>query len=115
MVSRATDEYASESLSRDEAFEYVASERRRILVQVLLENDGEQAVDDIAEEVARRQSIDDTGGESHDGHYEELRIALLHHDLPKLDEGDVVEYDYDEETVTPQDAIEDLEQFVPDE
>lgn len=113
------DEYESETLSRDEAFDIVAVERRRVLIQVLLESDGEQDVEEVATEVATRLTESADGdqpeNEEFDAFCEEIRIALLHHDLPKLADGEVVEYDYDDEVVEPEEPLEDVEALVSDE
>lgn len=102
----------SDSLEARRAFEYVRPERRRALVRVLLRSDGARTVDELADEVASERSSSDDGFDGEE--LDRVRIALLHTDLPKLDEGDVVRFDYDAETVVPTDRLDALESYLPE-
>lgn len=105
------DEYDPDTLSKDEAFQQAQKERRRILVRILLDEDSEHAVEDLATEVVAREQDVAAEAVPHDEH-EQAYVSLIHRDLPKLAEDDVVAFDPETEIVAPGANIADLDPLV---
>lgn len=105
------DEWSSDELSEDEAYELVAQSLRRETLRVLLNERDEWEVDALAAEVAAREGDvqpDDVDEETH----KRVAVALLHRDLPRLDDAGIVEFDFAAETVVTGENIRDLDPLV---
>ncbi|ELZ33468.1 hypothetical protein C474_05290 [Halogeometricum pallidum JCM 14848] len=104
------DSYDPATLSKDEAYEFASNERRRSLIRTLIA-DGAQPLSRVVDEVvpdAYEESFEDSCVDAR----RNVRIALGHTDIPRLDAGGVVDYDYADEVVAPDDRIEELEPLV---
>lgn len=100
-----------ENLSTDEAYDLTSQELRRKSLGVLLDERDEWDVESLAREVAARE--DDVPAEDVDEEtHERVTVALVHRDLPKLADADVVVFDAEAETVAAGEHIADLEPFV---
>jgi hypothetical protein len=88
------DAAAAPSLSREDVFELLKNERRRIVVEYLRQRDGPVEVGPLSEHVAAVEN--DTTRESV-GHDERKRayVSLYQGHLPKMDEYGVVTHDKD--------------------
>ena len=86
----ADDGRIAADLSRDERFELLAAERRRLALEVLSDRDAPLELDDLATAVAARQSDDDA---PEDDVIERTTVSLHHVHLPRLADADVVDYD----------------------
>jgi len=84
------DECIEADLSRDERFELLAAERRRLALAVLSERDAPLGLDDLATAVATRQSDD---GAPENEVIDRTAVSLHHVHLPRLGDADVVDYD----------------------
>ncbi|MFC5972604.1 hypothetical protein ACFPYI_14800 [Halomarina salina] len=86
----------------------MAEELRRETLRLLLNQSEEWDVSSLATELVARESDiqpSDVGEE----HQKRVVVALLHRDLPKLADADVVEFDFENERVTTGDHIDDLD------
>lgn len=105
------DRFQPEELTRDDAFEALASERRRAVVDLLLADPDEYALDALADELTDRDAVELADPPDADPR-DRLQVVLMHRDLPRLDEDDVVDFDPDERTVEPGEHIDDLDALV---
>lgn len=100
----------SEPLSLDETFDLLAHERRRRVITCLREH-GTLALADLADEIAERE---------HDAPISKIPkedvlhvySSLWHAHVPKLVEGDVVEYDQDRDLVSLGDNADRVARFI---
>ena len=81
----------------DQIFNLLSNERRRYALYYLEEQNEPVHIAELAEKVAEWQS---SGSKSGERRFEDVRIELLHTDLPKTDELEYVTYDRDEKVVT---------------
>lgn len=102
------DRYDPDSLPKDAAFDLARAEQRRIVVRLLLDEPREWDVRALADAVAARKSDDRTDGEE----TKRVQVELLHRDLPKLADHDVIDYDIAAGTVAPGEPIDDLAPLV---
>jgi hypothetical protein len=84
------EERIAADLSHDERFELLASERRRLALEVLSDRDTPLGLDDLATAVATRRS-DDLAPDS--DAVERTAVSLHHAHLPRLADANVIEYD----------------------
>lgn len=105
------NDWDPDDLSKDEAYDLAADERRRKTVQVLLNERETWSVDALATEVAARENDIDDADVSEEMH-RRVTVALLHQDLPKLADADVVRFDFEDETVEAGENIEDVDPLV---
>ena len=84
------EERITADLSRNERFELLASEPRRLVLEVLSDRDTPLGLDDLATAVATRRS-DDLAPDS--DAVEQTAVSLHHAHLPRLADADVIEYD----------------------
>ncbi|MFC5970551.1 hypothetical protein ACFPYI_04330 [Halomarina salina] len=102
------DDWTPDELSEDEAYDLVAEELRRETLRLLLNESEEWDVSSLATEIAARES-DISHSEVNEGDQKRVAVALLHRDLPKLADADVVEFDFEDETVVTGEHIDDLD------
>lgn len=105
------DDYQPNDLSKSRAFELVKDERRRHVVRLVRTADHTYNLDDLAIDVAAKLN----GGAPDDvatGTKQKLAVTLLHHDLPQLDEQDIVDVDTAARTVDSGENIGDLSPLV---
>lgn len=105
------NEWDPDGVSRDDAYDLAAEDRRREVLRILLTDRDEWAVDELATAVAARENevaLEDVDERTH----ERVVVALLHRDLPKLDDANVVEFDDEEKTVAAGEHIGDLDPLV---
>ncbi|WP_049922772.1 DUF7344 domain-containing protein [Halopiger djelfimassiliensis] len=84
----------------DDAFELLASTRRRLFLEVMNRYDEELTLPDAAEEVAVRET-GRTVTELSAERVANVYISLYHDHLPRLVEAGLVEYDQERDLVTP--------------
>ena len=105
------DDWTPDGLSVDEAYKLVSEGLRRETLRVLLNEREQWEVNDLATAVAAREqntSPADIGETIH----KRIVVALMHRDLPKLADADIVAFDFEAETVTPSSNIDDLEELL---
>jgi hypothetical protein len=82
----------------DAVFECLTGKRRRLLIKYLSETSGPVVVEELAQHISK-QGGRSASGMSRDDRLGEDTIALLHTDLPKLDEAEIVEVNHETKTV----------------
>jgi DNA-binding transcriptional ArsR family regulator len=83
-----------ESIDWSSVFKTLASENRRSLMQYLVGTNGRSSVDEIVAELEGRNGPGlDEADESHPA--SNLRVRLLHADLPALADADLIRWDRD--------------------
>jgi DNA-binding transcriptional ArsR family regulator len=82
----------------DAIFECLIGQRRRLLIEYLSETSGPVVVEELAQHISK-QGGRRAAGTSRDDRLDEATIALVHNDLPKLDEAEIVEVDHEMKTV----------------
>lgn len=95
------EQHSIAGLTESERHDLLASARRRTLLAVLADADGTVGVEELARTVADREPAD--AGTRGDG-ATDVQVALHHVHLPKLDQADLVEYDWDAMQVRPDGA-----------
>ncbi|MFC5971389.1 hypothetical protein ACFPYI_08620 [Halomarina salina] len=103
-------EYEPGGISKNAAFEAVTTERRRVIVDILSEDDSEYELELLASEVATRMV--DTSSMADETDYEQMEVALMHRDLPKLADEDIVSFDTTAQTVSRGAHITDVDPLV---
>lgn len=98
-------------LSPDALFDVLATTRSRYVLYYLVDHGGTTTVDTIATTVTAWEAETTVDGVSRDA-MEDTVINLIHATLPKLDDYGFVEYDADEEVVTPTPRADDLAPFL---
>lgn len=96
--------------TRQEMFETLSNERRRMVVHAL-QRDGATTLRDLSRQVAAWEYDTDPDAVTSQQR-RRLYNALQQSHLPKMDENGIVEYDDDRGTVEPTAALEDLELFL---
>lgn len=81
----------------DEAFELLSSERRRIVLEHLLERQDPVPVVELVDDVVATES---SGHPPADGYRNEVHVSLHHNHLPKLSRSELIEYDAERGVVT---------------
>ena len=95
-------------LRRDERYELLAAERRRLAVDVLSERDTPVALDDLAAAVAARETTEsDPGADA----VNRTAISLHHVHLPRLADAGVVEYDATDRRVDDAKRVSSIQPF----
>lgn len=79
----------------------LASPRRRLALAVLVDGPGSVPVETLAERVADGRTAESTAADG--GVRKRTHVALVHRELPKLDEAGLVEWDRDSGTVAAAD------------
>ncbi|MFP8889030.1 hypothetical protein ACLI4U_04580 [Natrialbaceae archaeon A-CW2] len=82
----------------DEVFSVLAAQRRRLLLEVLVEYEREMTLPDAAEEVAQREtgrSITDLSAQQ----VSDIYISLYHDHLPRLVSAGLLEYEQENDLV----------------
>lgn len=91
MSTSATENYekllAAAELTDSERCHLLSSKRRRIVCNVLAEEDAPIGFEELATTVFARENAAESGGD--------VKIALHHVHLPKLDAAGVIDYDVD--------------------
>lgn len=95
---RPTDFANPEDRSPADKYLLLRSERRRLVLEVLSDEQAATTLDELAAEVAARESDLDTDDEQA---MARLKTALHHNHLPKLAEADALEYDPSTHRVEP--------------
>ena len=98
------------SLSKDELFTAVAADYRRAVIDTVSDDDTfclETITKQVASQVAERrpEQIDPAM-------YETVKIALVHHHLPHLDDVDIVAFDATACSVQPGENIDQVDPLV---
>ena len=89
------------SLTEDTAYNLFADSQRMHLLTILQRN-GEMDIDKLASRIAAREEKSQR----------QIKIALVHKHLPLLEDHNIIQYDT--ETVTPMDVLDELEQYIDD-
>ncbi|QLG63374.1 DUF7344 domain-containing protein [Halorarum salinum] len=100
-----------EAVSPGEAFDLLASQRRRYVLDCLRERGAPMTLAGLADEVAARErdvSVPDVPAEEG----ERVHVSLYHSHVPKLANAGVVEYDRERDTVTLSAAREHVEPYL---
>ena len=104
-------EAAEPTLTADQTFRLLQSERRRAVLRHLRREGGTVRVHDVAEQVAAREH--DTPVQAlTPAERERVSVSLYHSHLPKLDEAGVVEYDRDRDVVERTPLADRLDRFL---
>lgn len=105
------ESYSPEYFSKDTVFGLLATERRRVVVRLLLEERDEWEIAALATAVAahERDGPPDTADEETT---RRSRIALLHRDLPMLADAGVVVFNVEDAVVAPDEHIDELAPLV---
>ncbi|MFC4358994.1 hypothetical protein ACFO0N_13680 [Halobium salinum] len=98
-------------ITRDEAFDLLANGRRRRVVELLCEADGEVALSTVAERLAAAET---DSQEDADGRYKSVYVSLQQTHLPKLENAGILDYDEDGRSVTAGPALSELRSYVED-
>lgn len=101
------DDWTPDELSEDKAYDLVAEELRRETLRILLNESEEWNVSSLATEIVARES-EISRSEVDEADKKRVAVALLHRDLPRLDDADVVEFDFNDERVVVGEHIDDL-------
>lgn len=101
------DDYNPQSLSTVDAFDAVASELRQAVLNALLSADCagtnvESLTQVVADELTTTENTTTTDSP------ETLKLRLVHHHLPRLDDDDLVEFNHEACTVECGDDIGDI-------
>lgn len=97
--------------SLDEVLDLLSDSRRRGALRAVHDyGDGPVPVETIADAVVEREA--DRGDRTAPSIRREVRVALAHYHLPKLDEAGVIEYDHDAKEVSKRDLGSELEALV---
>lgn len=103
--SRKTDDITVDAL-----FDVLSIERRRIVLEYLLRQDGPVAVEELVDHiVAKSQSLDDTQS---DDLRSQVSLSLHHVHLPKMADAGMAEYDRDRGLVESVDATRVVEPYL---
>lgn len=100
-----------DTLSPDDAFDAIRIERRRAVIDALLDGSDEYSLDALTHAVAARTAGSDAQQAGTEAH-RRLKVALLHHHLPVLDELDIVELDGESQTVRPGQYVGEVDDFL---
>lgn len=92
---RPIDSDADHGLSERDRYEVLASEQRRITLDVLTARSHAIHLDELATQVAARE------GPTDEGAVERVRITLHHQHLPKLADLGLVAYDRETHSIEP--------------
>jgi hypothetical protein len=85
-------------LSESDRHRLLASERRRLALSVLSERSSPVALEELADEIARRETdLDENDAES----VKRVRTTLHHVHLPKMSDRDLLEYDTRSNWIVP--------------
>ncbi len=101
----------SPTITQDDAFEMLSSRRRRHVIHYLKQHEEPATLRDLVEQIAAWEN----GVSREEVTYEQrMRVytALRQSHLPKLDDGDVVQFDADRGTIELTDAASDLEVYL---
>ncbi|MFO7926669.1 MAG: DUF7344 domain-containing protein [Halobacteriota archaeon] len=95
----------------DEAMihDVLRNDRRRLVIETLREGEGTEAVSDLADIVATRESGDDPPRKNK---RQSVYVSLHQTHLPKLDTLDIVEYDPDRGRVRLLNRVEEVEVYM---
>ncbi|WP_255197192.1 DUF7344 domain-containing protein [Halorarius litoreus] len=80
-----------DGISLDEVFTILSNARRRHVVELLVEHDGEMTFRELTDAVAKRESEGPVGYDARKRVY----VSLRQSHLPRLADADVIEYDRD--------------------
>ncbi|WP_158058071.1 DUF7344 domain-containing protein [Halorussus halophilus] len=97
--------HPSDSLSLDELFDLLSSQRRRHVLDFLSETSAPTTIDALADEVAVREANDQD--EMSQESVSRIRTTLHHSHVPKLVDHGVLDHDELAESVVPGENIED--------
>lgn len=93
----------------NEAFEMLASERRRLVLEHLLERRDHVPVTELVDDVAAAEA---NGHEPVDEFRNEVHVSLHHNHLPKLSSSNLIEYDAERGVVTVTEAAHGVEAYL---
>jgi DNA-binding transcriptional ArsR family regulator len=99
----------TDPLEESEVFHILGNDRRRAIVQLLAEEDGQIDVSDVASEIAATES--DTTPVPNNL-YKSVYVSLQQTHLPQLEEDAVIEYDSDSKTIQSGHHFEDVFRYV---
>jgi len=102
--------YDPDHLSKDEAFDLMRDEQRRILVRLLLEASSEWDVEQLTE--ALLDQLSEPPNETKDEFRNRVLVTLMHEYLPRLADSGVITFNSTERTVVPVAPISDLAPLV---
>lgn len=105
------DKYDPDGLSKTDAYTAMANDRRRLVVELLLERPEQWELRPLAETIVARESRQSGEEVSKSKEYRTLQ-ELAHWHIPKLVETGVVTYDDDDRIVNPNDTIRELEPLI---
>lgn len=94
----------ADRLSKDEVFFLLKNERRRAVIEYLLDRDGRAKFDDLVVDIAAREKDKDAGQITYKER-KSVHTSLYQSHLPKLEDAGVVEYDRRSGTVVLTGAV----------
>lgn len=109
VVTMSVQTRRSGTLSESEIFHILGNDRRRAIVQLLIESTDRVDVSDIAAEIAQEES--DTSSVPNNL-YKSVYVSLQQTHLPQLEEDDVIRYDADSKTIEPGPYFEEVVTYV---
>lgn len=102
---------AVQSLSLDEIFATLQHERRRRVISRLQTAENPISLTDFADELAAEETETSTDDVS-EAEMTRVSTSLYHVHLPKLADAGIVEYDWDEDTITLAENVEQVEPYL---
>ena len=109
MLTIAEPRGVARGLEEGEIHDVLRNDRRRLAIEVLKEEGGEASVRDLAEEVAARETGEAPAPRNK---RQSVYVSLHQTHLPKLDDLDIVDYDPDEQQVTLEAGVQEVEVFM---
>ena len=97
-----------EDTSLDEILELISHHRRRAILDLLLTYDRPVTIDDLRNEVAKKEQDTETTEISSE-QVKQVHMSLCHVHIPKLEEKEVVNYDLNRNIVEPTEKLSQLE------
>jgi DNA-binding transcriptional ArsR family regulator len=94
------------TLSKDEIFDLMRHEQRRIIVHLLLKNPSEWDIERLVKLVT--DQISESADETADGLKSRMTMSLIHHHLPRLADNNMISFDATKQTEAPGNHTEDL-------
>lgn len=93
----------------DEIFEYLANSRRRYLLQVLADQE-RCTINELTTYIAKREV--DESREGYIDHQRSIAISLVHNHLPRLADGNIIEYDHSSKEVARTERFDAIKPFL---
>jgi CHASE2 domain-containing sensor protein len=100
-----------EPLSESRVFDLLANQRRRRVIEYLMENDGQATLDELVDHVAAREN-GVSASELTSEQRRRIHVSLTQSHMPTLDEVGAIDYDSDTRVVRRRDRARTLESYI---